>query len=104
MNPEAAGGWPSPQWWWASVVVPIGLTARWLVTFGREGSKSTITGQQELIKSLQRQNEEQSERIEKLEKRLDEQSAEIDERRAEVHALRNQVARLEAQIEIAARK
>lgn len=110
MTPGDAGGPLAPQWWWSAVVVPVFLGARWLITLGRDGSQSTIQGQQTLINSMHAENRQQAERITALEKRIDEQDAraeqaeaamraEIDARRDEVHALRNHVARLIAQMQ-----
>jgi cell division protein FtsB len=41
-----------PQWWWASVIVPIGLALRWLIMFGRAEQAALLRSQGTLVAQL----------------------------------------------------
>ena len=41
-----------PQWWWASVIVPIGLALRWLIMFGRAEQAQLLRSQGTLTAQL----------------------------------------------------
>lgn len=97
MTPDSASPL-SPQWWWASVVVPVGFGIKWLVSVGRDGAAGTISGQAQLLRTLQETVATQVERLDDQANRLDRLIAEGDVRRDEVSGLRDRIRRLESQL------